>query len=137
MELRVGRGYCPAEVNKTENQKIGLIPIDCLFSPVRRVKYSVEDTRVGRRTDYDKLVIEIWTDGRVTPDDALTMSAAILRHHLDVFVNYDKDLIEFEESEKQIDLEKEELRKKLNISVNEIELSVRVANWRRRPKPKC
>lgn len=128
MEVRIGRGYCPAELNKKENQEIGVIPIDCLFSPVRRVKYSVENTRVGRRTDYDKLVIEIWTDGRVSPDDALTMSAAILRHHLDVFVSYDKDLIEFEESEKQIDLEKEELRKKLNISVNEIELSVRAAN---------
>ena len=128
MEIRIGRGYCPAELNKKENQEIGVIPIDCLFSPVRRVKYSVENTRVGRRTDYDKLVIEIWSDGRVTPDDALTMSAAILRHHLDVFVSYDKDLTEFEESEKQIDLEKEELRKKLNISVNEIELSVRAAN---------
>ena len=75
-----------------------------------------------------KLIIEIWTDGRLTPDDALTMSAAILRHHLDIFVSYDKDLIEFEASEKQIDIEKEELRKKLNISVNEIELSVRAAN---------
>lgn len=128
MEVRIGRGYCPADLNKKENQEIGVIPIDCLFSPVRRVKYEVENTRVGRRTDYDKLVIEIWTDGRVSPDDALTMSAAILRHHLDVFVSYDKDLIEFEESEKQIDLEKEELRKKLNISVNEIELSVRAAN---------
>jgi DNA-directed RNA polymerase subunit alpha len=128
MEIRIGRGYCPAELNKKEAQEIGVIPIDCLFSPVRRVKYSVENTRVGRRTDYDKLVIEIWSDGRVSPDDALTMSAAILRHHLDVFVSYDKDLIEFEESEKQIDLEKEELRKKLNISVNEIELSVRAAN---------
>ncbi len=128
MEVRIGRGYCPADLNKKENQEIGIIPIDCLFSPVRRVKFSVENTRVGRRTDYDKLVLEIWTDGRVTPDDALTMSAAILRHHLDVFVSYDKDLIEFEESEKQIDLEKEELRKKLNISVNEIELSVRAAN---------
>jgi len=116
MEVRIGRGYCPADLNKKENQEIGIIPIDCLFSPVRRVKYSVENTRVGRRTDYDKLVIEIWTDGRVSPDDALTMSAAILRHHLDVFVSYDKDL------------EKEELRKKLNISVNEIELSVRAAN---------
>ncbi|VGO15788.1 DNA-directed RNA polymerase subunit alpha [Pontiella desulfatans] len=128
MEVRIGRGYCPADLNKKENQEIGIIPIDCLFSPVRRVKYATENTRVGRRTDYDKLVIEIWTDGRVSPDDALTMSAAILRHHLDVFVSYDKDLIEFEESEKQIDLEKEELRKKLNISVNEIELSVRAAN---------
>ena len=128
MEVRIGRGYCPAELNKKESQEIGIIPIDCLFSPVRRVKYATENTRVGRRTDYDKLVIEIWTDGRVSPDDSLTMSAAILRHHLDVFVSYDKDLIEFEESEKQIDLEKEELRKKLNISVNEIELSVRAAN---------
>ena len=128
MEIKIGRGYCPADLNKKEDQEIGIIPIDCLFSPVRRVKVSVENTRVGRRTDYDKLVIEIWSDGRVSPDDALTMSAAILRHHLDVFVSYDKDLIEFEESEKQIDLEKEELRKKLNISVNEIELSVRAAN---------
>lgn len=128
MEVRVGRGYCPAELNKKEDQEIGIIPIDCLYSPVRRVKYETENTRVGRHTDYDKLIIEIWTDGRVSPDDALTMSAAILRHHLDVFVSYDKDLIEFEESEKQIDQEKEDLRKKLNISVNEIELSVRAAN---------
>lgn len=128
MEVRIGRGYCPADQHKPEDQEIGVIPVDCLFSPVRRVKYDVENTRVGRRTDYDKLILEIWTDGRVSPDDALTMSAAILRHHLDVFVSYDKDLIEFEESEKQIDLEKEELRKKLNISVNEIELSVRAAN---------
>ena len=128
MEVRIGRGYCPADLNKKENQEIGVIPVDCLFSPVRRVKYETENTRVGRQTDYDKLIIEIWTDGRVTPEDALTMSAAILRHHLDVFVSYDKDLIEFEASEKQIDQEKEELRKKLNISVTEIELSVRAAN---------
>ncbi len=128
LEIRIGRGYCPAEWNKRENQEIGLIPIDSLFSPVRRVSYAVDSTRVGRRTDYDQLTIEVWTDGRVTPDDALTMSAAILRHHLDVFVSYDKDLIEFEESEKQIDAEREDLRKKLNMSVNEIELSVRAAN---------
>jgi len=128
LEVRIGRGYCPAEWNKKENQEIGIIPIDSLFSPVRRVKYDVEATRVGRRTDYDKLILEIWTDGRVTPDESLTMSAAILRHHLDVFVNYDKDLVEFEESEKQIDEEREELRRKLAMSVNEIELSVRAAN---------
>lgn len=127
-EVRIGRGYCPADWNKKEDQEIGIIPIDSLFSPVRRVAYTVENTRVGRRTDYDKLILEIWTDGRVTPDEALTTSAAILRHHLDVFVSYDKDLIEFEETEKQIDTEREELRKKLNMSVNEIELSVRAAN---------
>lgn len=127
-EIRIGRGYCPADWNKKDEEEIGLIPIDSLFSPVKRVKFAVENTRVGRRTDYDKLILEIWTDGRVSPDDALTMSAAILRHHLDVFVSYDKDLVEFEESEKQIDAEKEDLRRKLNISVNEIELSVRAAN---------
>ena len=128
MVVRVGRGYCPADWNKHPDQEIGVIPIDCLFSPVRRVKYSVENTRVGRRTDYDRLVLEVWTDGRVAPEDALTTSAAILRHHLDVFVHYDKDLIEFEESEKQISAEREELRRKLAISVNEIELSVRATN---------
>jgi DNA-directed RNA polymerase subunit alpha len=128
LEIRIGRGYCQADWNKKDDQEIGLIPIDSLFSPVRRVAYACENTRVGRRTDYDKLILEVWTDGRVTPDDALTMSAAILRHHLDVFVSYDKDLIEFEESEKQIDAEREELRRKLSMSVNEIELSVRAAN---------
>jgi DNA-directed RNA polymerase subunit alpha len=128
LEVRIGRGYCPAEWNKADEQEIGIIPIDSLFSPITRVKYHVENTRVGRRTDYDRLVLAIWTDGRVSADEALTMSAAILRHHLDVFVNYDKDLVEFEESEKQVDSEREELRKKLNMSVNEIELSVRAAN---------
>ncbi len=128
LEVRIGRGYCPAEGNKRENQEIGLIPIDSLFSPVRRVKYSVDNTRVGRRTDYDKLLMEIWTDGRITPDDALTQAAAILRHHLDVFVSYDKDLVEFEEKESQRDEERDELARKLAMSVNEIELSVRAAN---------
>ena len=126
--VRVGRGFCPAEWNKVPNAEIGTIPLDSIFSPVRRVNFAVENTRVGQRTDYDRLTLEIWTDGRVSADDALTMSAAILRHHLDVFVNYHRDIIEFEESEKQIDAEREVLRKKLNMSVNEIELSVRAAN---------
>lgn len=128
LEIRIGRGYCPADWNKKDDQEIGIIPIDSLFSPVRRVAFTVESTRVGRRTDYDKLLLDVWTDGRVTPDEALTMSAAILRHHLDVFVNYDREMIEFEESEKQVDAEREDLRKKLGMSVNEIELSVRAAN---------
>ena len=128
IEVKIGRGYCPAEWNKKADQEIGLIPIDSLFSPVRRVKYAVDNTRVGRRTDYDKLVLEIWTDGRINPDEALTLSAAILRHHLDVFVNFDKDIVEFQESEKAADPARDELAKKLSISVNEIELSVRAAN---------
>ena len=128
LDVRIGRGFCPAEWNKQAEEEIGLIPIDSVFSPVSRVNFTTENTRVGQRTDYDKLIVEIWTDGRITPDDALTMAAAILRHHLDVFVNYDKDIVEFEESEKQIDAEREDLRKKLDMSVNEIELSVRAAN---------
>lgn len=127
-EVRIGRGFVPAEFNKSEEHDVGVIPIDCLYSPVQRVAYSVGQTRVGRRTDYDQLLIEIWTDGRVGPDDALTMSSAILRHHLDVFVNYDRDLVEFEETEKQVDEERERLKTVLAMSVNEIELSVRAAN---------
>lgn len=128
LEVKIGRGYCPAEWNKQPDQEIGLIPIDSLFSPVRRVKYAVDNTRVGNRTDYDKLVLDVWTDGRISPEEALTLSAAILRHHLDVFVNFDKDIVEFEESEKAVDPEREEMNKKLLVSVNEIELSVRAAN---------
>jgi len=126
--IRVGRGFCPAEMNKTPKGDIGIIPLDSIFSPVKKVAFAIENTRVGQRTDYDKLIIEIWTDGRITADDAMTMSAAIIRHHLDVFVGYHKDIIEFEESEKQIDAEREALRRKLAMSVNEIELSVRAAN---------
>lgn len=128
IEVCIGRGFCPAEWNKKENQEIGHIPIDSVFSPVTRVNFTAENTRVGQRTDYDKLILEIWTDGRITPDDALTVSAAIMRHHMDVFVNFDKNIVEFEETEKQVDAEREDLRRKLNMSVNEIELSVRAAN---------
>ena len=128
IEVQVGRGYRPAEWDKEAGKEIGLIPIDASFSPVQRVNFATENARVGSRTDYDKLVIDIWTDGRVSPDDALTLASAILRHHLDVFVNYDKDVVEFEENEKEEDVQKEDMRKKLNMSVNEIELSVRAAN---------
>lgn len=128
MLVRVGRGFCPADFNKGISDDIGVIPLDSIFSPVSKVNFSIADIRVGQRTDYDELILEIWTDGRVTPDEALTMSAAILRHHLDVFVNYDQDLVEFEATEKKIDAEREDLRRKLRMSVNEIELSVRAAN---------
>ncbi|MBN1558173.1 MAG: DNA-directed RNA polymerase subunit alpha [Lentisphaerae bacterium] len=128
LEIGVGRGFRPAEWNKKEDEEIGRIPMDAVFSPVSRVNFSTENTRVGQRTDYDKLILEVWTDGRMTADDALTAASAILRHHLDVFVNYDKDVVEFEETERQVDAEREELRRKFNMSVNEIELSVRAAN---------
>lgn len=128
LEIKIGRGYCPAEWNKKDEQEIGLIPMDSLFSPVRRVKYTVENTRVGRRTDYDRLILEIWTDGRQTPDEALAVSAALLRHHLDVFVSAEQEEIEIAEAMPEVNPEREELRRRLGISVNEIELSVRAAN---------
>jgi DNA-directed RNA polymerase subunit alpha len=128
LEVKVGRGFCPGDENKKAEQSIGVIAIDSLFSPVSRVRYNVEAARVGQRTDYDKLNLEVWTDGRMSPDDALTQASAILQHHLDVFVGYDKNAIEFEEEVKPQDDEKAKLKKLLNMSVNEIELSVRAAN---------
>jgi DNA-directed RNA polymerase subunit alpha len=128
LEVKVGRGFMPGDENKKPNQAIGVIAIDSLFSPVTRVRYGVESARVGQRTDYDRLIIEIWTDGRITPDDALTQASAILAHHLDVFVGYDKSAVEFEEVVDKQDEEKSKLKKLLNMSVNEIELSVRAAN---------
>jgi len=120
MEVKVGRGFCPGDENKKPDQAIGVIAIDSIFSPVSRVKYHVESARVGQRTDYDRLIIELWTDGRMSPDDALTQSSAILQKHLDVFVGYDKNAVEFEEVEEQKDDEKSRMRKLLNMSVNEI-----------------
>jgi DNA-directed RNA polymerase subunit alpha len=128
LEVQVGRGFCPGDENKKPGQPIGVIPIDSLFSPVSRVRYAVEAARVGQRTDYDRLILEIWTDGRLTPDDALTQASAILQHHLDVFVGYDKNAIQFEEVVDKQDEEKKKLHKLLAMSVNEIELSVRAAN---------
>jgi DNA-directed RNA polymerase subunit alpha len=127
-DVRVGRGFFTGDENKRPDMPIGVIPIDSIFSPVLRVKYSVENTRVGQRTDYDKLVLEIWTDGRITPDDALLQASSILRHHLDVFVNYDDSAVEFDETPEEISQENTRLKKLLNMSVNEIELSVRAAN---------
>jgi DNA-directed RNA polymerase subunit alpha len=128
LEVQVGRGYCPGENNKSEEHPIGVIPVDSLFSPVRLVKYSVENTRVGQITDYDKLILEVWTDGRINPDDALKQGAAILKHHLDVFDRVTEEQYEFEDEGAEVSEEQNKLRKLLNMSVNEIELSVRAAN---------
>ena len=128
LEIKVGRGFCPGDENKKVGQAIGVIAIDSIFSPVTRVRYGVEAARVGQRTDYDRLVVEVWTDGRLTPDDALTQASAILHHHLDVFVGYDKNAVEFEEVADRQDDDKAKLKKLLAMSVNEIELSVRAAN---------
>lgn len=128
LEVKVGRGFATGDENKYADMPIGVIPIDSIFSPVTRVKYAVEATRVGQRTDYDKLILEVWTDGRIKPEDALLQASAILRHHLDPFVNYDENAVEFDETPKEVSQENAALKKLLNMSVNEIELSVRAAN---------
>jgi DNA-directed RNA polymerase subunit alpha len=128
MIVTVGRGFCLGEDSKSDEQPIGMINVDALYSPVKLVKYEVQNTRVGQMTDYDKLLLEVTTDGRITPDDALKQSAAILRHHLDVFDQISEEQIEFESHTKEVSEEQNRLRNLLSMSVNEIELSVRAAN---------
>ena len=128
LRVIVGRGYRLAEDNKEEDQPIGVIPIDSLFSPVTLVKYTVENTRVGKMTDFDKLFLEITTDGRISPGDALKEATVILMHHLDLFNRFTAEEIEFDDKKRAAGEEENRLRKLLNMSVNEIELSVRAAN---------
>ena len=128
MEVQVGRGFLAGDANKKPDQAIGVIPIDSIFSPVTRVRYAIEAARVGQRTDYDKLVLEVFTDGRLTPDEALKQSSEILSHHLNVFTGINDETFEFEQDAKAKDEDREASRKLLNTSVNEIELSVRAAN---------
>jgi len=127
MGVGMGRGYRPAELNKGAEELIGVIAIDSIFSPVRKVKYYVEDTRVGQRTDFNRLILEIWTDGRLTPREALIQSAAVLKKHLDLFTDQELYTVEFEE---EIEMEEQEdkVQKLLNMPINEIELSVRSHN---------
>lgn len=128
LKVVVGRGYRLAEDNKEKDQPVGVIPIDSLFSPVTLVKYAVENTRVGKMTDFDKLFLEITTDGRITPEDALKEATVILLHHLALFDRFTSEEIEFEDKRREAGEEQNRLRKLLNMSVNEIELSVRAAN---------
>ncbi len=128
MEINKGRGFKLAEDNKREDQPIGVIPIDCLFSPVRRVAYSVHDCRVGQRTDYDKLELEVWTDGRITPPDAVKQAGRILLDHLSVFVGGDGKSDEDDVTSLITNAEDEALLRKLMRSVHDLELSVRAQN---------
>jgi DNA-directed RNA polymerase subunit alpha len=126
MTVRHGRGYVPAERNKEEGLPIGVIAIDSIFSPIKRVNFHVENARVGRMTDYDKLTMEIWTDATISPRDALSTAAGILREHLDIFINPEergegKAEPGYEDSQREVN-------KNLSRSVNELELSVRAAN---------
>jgi DNA-directed RNA polymerase subunit alpha len=125
MEVRHGRGYVPAERNKQEGQPVDMIAVASIFSPIRKINFLVEDTRVGQVTDYNKLILEVWTDGSVLPQDAVAYAAKILKDHLSIFINFEE---EPEGEGAAVDEEKERLLEHLNRSVDELELSVRSAN---------
>jgi DNA-directed RNA polymerase subunit alpha len=128
LELRVsdGRGYVVSDELKREDDPIGVIPIDANFSPVTKVAYEVSDTRVGQRTDFNRLEMEVWTDGSIDPEDAMAYGAKLLVDHLEMFINFEGDLEAAEEVVK--DEEKERIRQLLKMRVDELELSVRSSN---------
>ncbi len=126
MEVARGRGYVPAELNKKEAQ-VDAIAIDAIFTPIKKINFEVENTRVGQRTDYDRLIMEIWTNGGVNPKEAMLYGANILQRHLDVFVSYGQ-LPEEEEEDEEISAEEQALYEKLRLPISELELSVRSAN---------
>lgn len=127
LEIQVdfGRGYVPAETNEHYIEDVNTIPMDAIFAPVRKVKFAIEPCRVGQRNDYDKLVLEIWTDGTIAPDDALAEAAKIAKDHFSIFVNFnDSDV----SSGDELDEGDERVRNLLNTPVEELELSVRSSN---------
>ena len=125
IKVELGRGYVPSEVNERYVDIIGTIPMDAIFSPVKKVKYSVVPTRVVQRNDYDKLELEIWTDGTIRPDDALAEAAKIAKDHFSVFINFDENNLGADDD---FDEDDERLRALLNTPVEELELSVRSSN---------
>jgi len=128
MEVARGRGYVPAELNKKEEKTVGVIPVDSIFTPVKKVNFYVENTRVGQRTDYDKLILEIWTNGAITPKDALLYASNILQRHLDIFVNFGQLPEDVAEEEPEMTKEESVLYEKLRLPISELELSVRSSN---------
>jgi DNA-directed RNA polymerase subunit alpha len=125
MVVNLGKGYVPAERNQNEAQVIGVIPIDAIFSPIRKVNYTVTNARVGQRTDYDKLNLEVWTDGSVEPRDAIAYAAKILKDQLTIFINFEEDEEPVQEDE---ETPEQKLNDNLFRSVDELELSVRSSN---------
>ncbi|MFH1441828.1 MAG: DNA-directed RNA polymerase subunit alpha [Candidatus Omnitrophota bacterium] len=127
MEVAKGRGYVSAELNKREDLPIGVIPIDSIFSPVKKISFYVENTRVGHRTDYDKLVLDIFTNGAISPKDALLYASNILQRHLDIFVSFGQ-LPEDVEEEPEMSKDEVVVYEKLRLPISELELSVRSSN---------
>lgn len=129
MTARRGRGYVPAEANKREDQPIGVIPIDSIYTPVSRVSYQVENTRVGQVTDYDKLTIDVWTDGSIGPKEAISLGAKILTEHLNIFVGLTD---EAQNAEIMVEKEDDQKEKVLEMTIEELDLSVRAYNCLKR-----
>ena len=126
VEIGAGRGYVSAENQATQDRPIGVLPLDSMFSPVTKVNFEVENTRIGQRIDYDKLTLEIWTDGSVIPSDALAYAAKILKDHFALFVHFEEEIVE--EVEEEVDEEFLRIKTLLERSVEELELSVRSSN---------
>ncbi len=127
MVIKMGRGYIPAERNKEESQPIGTIPMDAIFSPIKKVNYTVTNARVGQITDYDKLTLEVWTDGSINPEEAVAHAAKILKDQLSIFITFEEEE-ELETAYSEEEEEKEAFNENLLRSVDELELSVRSAN---------
>lgn len=125
IEVNSGKGYVSAEENKNEDQPIGVIPVDSIFSPVKKVNYNIEPTRVGQETDYDQLILEIWTNGSLSPQESVESAAEILRKHFSMFITPGEEVKEEDEGPSQ---EEEERERILKQPVSELELSVRSAN---------
>jgi DNA-directed RNA polymerase subunit alpha len=126
VEISGGRGYVSADQHSQTDRPIGVVPIDSLFSPVTKVNYTVEATRLGQRIDYDKLSLEVWTDGSILPNDAVSMSAKILRDHFSLLISFEEE--PQQEEEAAVDEDKVRIRRQLDKSVEELELSVRSSN---------
>ncbi len=131
MEINIsrGRGYVPAELNKTEDMPIGVIPVDSIYSPVTKVNYIVENTRVGQVTDFDKLTLEIWTDGSIKPDEGASLGAKVMQEHLNLFIELTEN---FDQVEIMVEKEEDQKEKVLEMTIEELELSVRSFNCLKR-----
>jgi len=136
MEVARGRGYVPAELNKKEEPALDVIYIDSIFNPIKKVNFTVENTRIGQRTDYEKLILEVFTNGAVSPKDAVVYAGNILQHHLDIFVNFGKLPEEELTEEEEMSPQEIALYEKLKLPISELELSVRSSNCLREAKIK-
>lgn len=129
MEAEKGRGYVNAEHNKHEDMPIGVLPIDSIYTPISRVNYTVEDTRVGEKEQFDKLTLDVWTDGSISPEDGLSLAAKIMNEHLNIFINLTE---EAREAEIMVEKEEDQMEKMLEMTIEELDLSVRSYNCLKR-----